>query len=381
GDWELEYATGDIETASPFSPKLLQTYKSVLGNYKYEGTSYRLHSKTKHGVNTAKNPSGGGDAMRIELRYGDPFVSNKRRAEVIPSGSTKYGTTYTYELSKFIPNSWKADSQFEILMQWHQRPDGGESWGNPPMVLDASGNQIRLRTTIEKGSGKVKKTLWSAPLKKGSWIDYKFEINWSKNSNGYVKAWQNGKQVVNYKGQTANNDKSAPFLKYGIYKHNWGNKSIERVLYFKDFNLSKGATKGNARSAPVKAQSLEYKEEASYEGLKPWQIRKQNEKNGSGSQRNNDNDSSGLKPWQIRKQNEKNGSGNQKNNKNDSSDLKPWQIRKQNEKNGSGNQKNNKNDSSDLKPWQIRKQNEKNSSSNLKPWQIRKQNEKSGSKR
>ncbi|MEM9567636.1 MAG: DUF4347 domain-containing protein [Cyanobacteria bacterium P01_E01_bin.34] len=258
GDWELEYARGEIETESPFSPKLVQSYDSVLAQYKFEGTSYRLHSKTKHGVNTVKNPSGGGDAMRIELRYGDPWVSSKRRAEVIPSvGSMKWGSTYTYELSKFIPNSWKGDSRFEILMQWHQRPDKGESWGNPPMVLDASGDRIRLRTTVEQGSKKVKKTLWSAELKKGSWIDYKFEINWSKNSNGYVKAWQNGEQIVNHKGQTANNDPQVPFMKYGIYKHNWGNKSTERVLYFKNFDWSKGSSPSNGGTKPVENQSID----------------------------------------------------------------------------------------------------------------------------
>ncbi|MEM8715298.1 MAG: DUF4347 domain-containing protein [Cyanobacteria bacterium P01_A01_bin.3] len=269
GDWDLEYATGDIEAKTPFSAKATSSYDSVLKNFSHDfngGLSgkFRVQSKTKHGVNVVSNPRGSGKAVRFDLRRGDPKVSNSFRSELVPKvNDTKFGQTYTYEFRTYIPNDWKSDNSSDTIFQWHSKPNKGESYNRPPVALSVQGGKysLKIRSDADRNTNTKKKgtfkesTPWTGTLKKGQWVSWRVQAKWSYNSNGQFKMWQNGRQVLNFNGANTYNDPSAPYVKFGIYKPDWkGNpgksSSSRRVLYFDDFKFSQGARSSSASLAP-----------------------------------------------------------------------------------------------------------------------------------
>ncbi|MEM9537438.1 MAG: DUF4347 domain-containing protein [Cyanobacteria bacterium P01_E01_bin.45] len=265
GDWQLEFATGQIETDSPFHSSIEQRYQSVLegktifsdGNESGLG-DYRIHSKTKHGVNTVSNPSGSGKVLRFDLRKGDPLVSNSSRAEVIPKideTTPKFGQNYTYSLRTYIPNDWQSDSSMEIITQWHAKPDThlGETWRNPPAALRIQGNSFNLKqawdadavTNTKDKTSHGSRTTNLGSLNRGEWTDWSFEIKWSYKSDGIFRVYKDGELVFDKKGPNTFNDKLAPFSKMGIYKPDWKarpekSSTTRRVLYIDDFTMETG---------------------------------------------------------------------------------------------------------------------------------------------
>ncbi|MEM9536815.1 MAG: DUF4347 domain-containing protein [Cyanobacteria bacterium P01_E01_bin.45] len=279
GDWQLEVSTGQIEADSPFHSSVADRYQSVLqGNTIFSGSNekglgdYRIHSKTKHGVNVVSNPSGSGKVLRFDLRKGDPLVSNSSRAEVLPKISDttpKFGQNYTYSLRTYIPNDWKADGSLEIITQWHAKPDShlGETWRNPPAALRIQGDSFNLKqawdskAVTKKNTNHGSRTTNLGSLNRGKWTDWSFEIKWSYKSDGIFRVYKDGKLVFNKTGPNAFNDKLAPFSKLGIYKPDWkarpqNSSTTRRVLYIDDFTMRTGHGKGaRIQSIPEQPQT------------------------------------------------------------------------------------------------------------------------------
>ncbi|MGK7912589.1 MAG: heparin lyase I family protein, partial [Synechococcus sp.] len=266
GNWQLEFSNGQIETRSPFQNSVAQDYKSVLQGktlFKSGGDSlgnFRRASKTKHGINSVSNPEGSGKAVRFELRRTDPLSQNKHRAEVIPSVErAKFGQDYTYSFRMYFPNDWKADSSFEVVAQWHGTPDRnlGEPYRNPPASLRVSGNSFNLKqawdadrvTNTKDKSSHGSRTTNLGALKKGEWIDWKFEIKWSYKADGVFRVYRDGKLVFNKTGPNTFNDNLAPYPKIGIYKPDWTarpqkSSTSRRVYYADDYTITTGHGKG-----------------------------------------------------------------------------------------------------------------------------------------
>jgi len=38
------------------------------------------------------------------------------------------------------------------------------------------------------------------------WMDFKFQVRFTRTQDGVIKNWLNGKQIVDYKGRTANGE-------------------------------------------------------------------------------------------------------------------------------------------------------------------------------
>ncbi|MGK7912995.1 MAG: DUF4347 domain-containing protein [Synechococcus sp.] len=272
GDWDLEYATGEIDTKSPLSAKATESYESILQRFSHDFNNgslsgkFALQYKAKHGVNVVDNPQGSGKVVRFDLRRGDPKVSNKHRAELVPKlNGVRFGQTYTYEFKNFIPNDWKNDGSAETIAQWHGRPDRnlGEPFRRAAMALRVKGGRYALvirsdsdRVTNTKQKGTFKEVdPWSGNLQKGRWVSWRFQIKWSHRGDGFVRVFQNGKQVLNYNGANSYNDAAAPYMKFGIYKPDWtvspGKSSTSRrVLYYDDIKFTPGATSSSGSLPP-----------------------------------------------------------------------------------------------------------------------------------
>jgi len=59
------------------------------------------------------------------------------------------------------------------------------------------------------------------------WLDFKFQTRFTTNANGRIKAWLGDKQVVDYKGATANPESATTsypspsrfYFKMGLYRN------------------------------------------------------------------------------------------------------------------------------------------------------------------
>ena len=56
------------------------------------------------------------------------------------------------------------------------------------------------------------------PLEKGVWHDWIFHVRWSFAGDGFVSAWLDGVQVIDYEGPVGYNDRIGVWFKWGIYR-------------------------------------------------------------------------------------------------------------------------------------------------------------------
>ena len=73
-------------------------------------------------------------------------------------------------------------------------------------------------------------------LKREVWHEFVFNIRYSKQSDGYVILWMDGKRAVTYNGKTAHETaKNLFYHKMGLYRDQW---PAPMTLYFDDYVLT-----------------------------------------------------------------------------------------------------------------------------------------------
>jgi len=164
----------------------------------------------------------------------------RKRAEIgtrddIDAFLFKYGGTYYYELSVFIPNDWIIEPDAtnpnkinrEIIAQWHWKTESAEESGRPPLSLSINANNWFILNSfqdadIEVFSQESEKInlLFEDKLTKNTWITWKVIAKWSSLEDGQLFVWKNDSLVVSKSGQNCNTGRDIIF-KTGIYKPRW----------------------------------------------------------------------------------------------------------------------------------------------------------------
>lgn len=206
-----------------------------------------------HSAEIVNSPTRAGkQAIRFTLKRGDPFVANNQRAELklekVPPNSEKW-----YGLSVLVPEDFKKDRTYEIITQWHSRPnlDAGEKWRTPPLAILIRNNRLFLHRRWDPnpitrnnkpGPGGGRETLPLGDYNPGEWTDFVVHVKWSHTADGSLKVWQNGKLVVNKSGPNTYNDPTGPYLKIGLYKPSWKSnpkesQTTKRIIYFDEVRI------------------------------------------------------------------------------------------------------------------------------------------------
>ncbi|MGD0016393.1 MAG: polysaccharide lyase [Verrucomicrobiia bacterium] len=168
-----------------------------------------VHSRDKFeaGIN------GNNDTERDELLEARKLTSKENEA-------------YEHSFSMFIPTDFPIVPTRLVIAQWKQYcPKGGNCSDNSPVlairyisgVLKITQNIGKNQTTLYKEKGEFR----------NRWLDFKFQIRFSTNENGRIRAWLGDKQIVDYKGPTAypENDQtgyaspSRFYFKMGLYRN------------------------------------------------------------------------------------------------------------------------------------------------------------------
>lgn len=170
----------------------------------------------------------------------------------------KIDQEYWYGFSTYVPSPFVADTQWELIAQWHDTPDSGEDWRNPILALYMSGDEYQWTSRwddkaitpkdangnfIYGGTNRWKVGSISATA--GEWQDWVVRVKWRwvNDQGGILQIWKNGELVVDHIGPNTFNDQKGRYFKFGIYK-GWRDryepKGIvsDRLYFFDSFRMA-----------------------------------------------------------------------------------------------------------------------------------------------
>lgn len=179
------------------------------------------------------------------------------RTEMLPNPTgrgawrAEVGGTYWYGFSIHLPSDYAKDPLWEIVTQWHDAPDPGETYRNPILSLSTTNDAWTLhnkwdyrRITPSTGQRYTGSMTWHlGPLRKGRWTDWVVQVKWSYTSTGFLNVWKDGRKVVSRRGPNCFNDRQGPNLQMGMYKgwkenqRRWWGPVSRRVLYMDEVRI------------------------------------------------------------------------------------------------------------------------------------------------
>lgn len=241
-----------LAAASCTSTSSLASSLTIQSNFEsgLEGWQTELCCNSSARVVNDPEPSEAGDrALRIELSKDDPTVNSSKRAE-IKLRPVAANSEYTYRFSIFLPDSFIADPNRELVAQWHGLPDFslGEDWRTPPLALNTVNGQWQIvrrwdaNAVTPKRNIPGQQSIYLGEYSTGTWTDWLFQVKWSHTADGILKIWKDSELVVEENGPNTYNDRTGPYFKAGIYKPGWKHRperSVvdERVVFFDDINV------------------------------------------------------------------------------------------------------------------------------------------------
>jgi hypothetical protein len=177
----------------------------------------------------------GHGALKVTVRPHDKFepggvgTSPSERAELMeaPKLTSKENVPYEYSFSMFFPTNFPIESTRLVIAQWKQYcANGGNcSEDSPVLALRYVSGELKITQNIDSPHEKI---LWQQKDEfRGRWLDFKFHVRFSTNETGHIIAWLNEKQILDYKGITADTESPATgypspsrfFFKMGLYRN------------------------------------------------------------------------------------------------------------------------------------------------------------------
>ena len=160
----------------------------------------------------------GHGALRITLRPHDVFMkgvngdSDSERAELAESREpiTREGRPYEFSWSMYLPPDFPIVPVRLVVAQWWEYcpvKDKLPCFNNSPVLAVRYIDGV-LRITQDLNHRFIVLYEEKRDLR-GRWLDLRFQVRFTPGASGFVKAWLDGKQVVDYTGATANVANSA----------------------------------------------------------------------------------------------------------------------------------------------------------------------------
>jgi hypothetical protein len=139
--------------------------------------------------------------------------------------TSKENAAYEYSFSMFIPTNFPIVPTRLVIAQWKQNCGGNDNCSDDSPVVAIRYVSGVLKITHQIGLHQT--TLFETKAEmRNQWLDFKFQTRFTTNETGRVKAWLNGKQVVNYTGVNAYPENAATgythpsrfYFKMGLYR-------------------------------------------------------------------------------------------------------------------------------------------------------------------
>lgn len=181
---------------------------------------------------------------RFEINKNDPKLWGGNRAEMAQFTNTTSDEGW-YGFSQYFPDSYITDSTEEVVGQWHDYPDAGETAARSPSNAISTGNG-RLKWTTRWDATRIKLDnnpqgyyeIDLGPVPKNTWIDWVVHIKFSHTNTGILEVWKNGVKVVDRQNlPNCYNDEVYPYFKFGVYRWEWGTSVTQRVIYYDEVRV------------------------------------------------------------------------------------------------------------------------------------------------
>lgn len=199
------------------------------GRFDADRLSTRRLSESYSGRVVSAPVRAGRYAARFELRPGD-HVSDGRRAEVRDRNNAIMGDDVWYAISTLIPVDFTAEpGNSYVLIQWHDQQVPDTRWHDRSPPLAVRFLDGRLDVTLRHAFAGMQfadngreAILYSVPgFAKGVWHDFVYHVLWSAVPDGprlgFVQAWLDGRQIIDYRGPVGYFDRVGPYVKFGLY--------------------------------------------------------------------------------------------------------------------------------------------------------------------
>lgn len=128
------------------------------------------------------------------------------------------GEAAAYAFSLFLPKDFPVVPTRLVLAQWKQENDHATAKGNNP-VIALRYESGELSVSVQTGPKKTVLFRTTAEIR-GHWLDLIFQIRFRRQPDGFVRVWLDGKEVLQFTGQTA-------------YDENYGYPADAAKFYFK----------------------------------------------------------------------------------------------------------------------------------------------------
>jgi len=196
-------------------------------------------------IKRAENAAG-----RFEINNDDPKIWSATRSELSQAQSTAKAEGW-YGFSQYFPDSYISDSSGEVITQWHDQSDQGETVDRSPSNAIITSDDkfkwmIRWDADAIMNSGTSDGLIYIdlGKIPKNKWVDWVVHIKYSHTNSGILEVWMDGEKVIDRQNMpNAYNDNAYPYLKFGLYKWNWGAATSKRVMYFDEVRI------GNSNSS------------------------------------------------------------------------------------------------------------------------------------
>lgn len=187
-------------------------------------------------------------AARFEIRKGDAFQDGSAhegfRSELKDRYRATRGGEDWYSISFYLPKDFPIHGNRLVIGQWNAEPDdeAEEALGrSPPLSQRFINGEFRVQLYKEPITVKLplagRKILFrTKKLELGKWHDFVYHVRWSHKKDGFVKAWMNGKPIVDYNGPVGYDDKRGPYFKFGLYRDD---VPETYVAYFDEYRRGK----------------------------------------------------------------------------------------------------------------------------------------------
>jgi len=171
----------------------------------------------------------GHNALKIILKKGDKYEAGNdsskvsERAELSEKKQlfSKEYSSYEYSFAMLIPGDFPIVPTRLVIAQWKQECNKEIcSDDSPVLALRYTGGNLQI--TIQTSA--FRKVVYETNTDlRNKWIHFRFQTNFSR-IKGYIKAWINDKQVLDYEGKTCYaedrgyNNNSLIYFKMGLYR-------------------------------------------------------------------------------------------------------------------------------------------------------------------
>jgi hypothetical protein len=140
--------------------------------------------------------------------------------------TSKENVNYEQSFSMFIPTNFPIVPTRLVIAQWKQYCGGNDNCEDDSPVLAIRYMSGTLKIT--QNIAKHETVLYQEQAEfRGRWLDFKFQTRFTTNQNGRIKAWLNGRRLVDYTGVNAYPETAATgypspsrfYFKMGLYRN------------------------------------------------------------------------------------------------------------------------------------------------------------------